>query len=117
MPWKDYHSFPYDLYVMSECACADCNDSHKLGVKSCMKAKPILGKSRKYTSWYHFQASGLIGSPTVPRMRRDFREYFVTKLSPKDCSALMAVGAVYSSDTCESEAPVSFQTSSKLDWH
>ena len=74
-------------------------------------------RGRKTTSWYHFQASGLMGSPTVPRMRRDFREYFVTKLSPKDCSALMAVGAVYSSVTCSSHKLVSFQIFFKLSWH
>jgi len=55
------------------------------------------------TSWYHFHASGLMGSPTVPRIRKDFREDFFTKSSPKDCSALMAVGAVYSSVTCAQE--------------
>lgn len=41
-----------------------------------------------------------MGSPTVPRIRKDFREDFFTKSFPKDCSALMAVGAVYSSVTC-----------------
>ncbi len=55
---------------------------------------------RRPTSWYHFQASGLMGSPTVPRMRSDCRECFVTYSFPKDCSALMAVGAVYASVTC-----------------
>ena len=45
--------------------------------------------------WYQRQASGLMGSPTVPRMRRLAREYFVTKLSPKLIRLRMAVGAVY----------------------
>ena len=40
-----------------------------------------------------------MGSPTVPRIRKDFRDDIFTKSSPKDCSALMAVGAVYSSVT------------------
>lgn len=57
-------------------------------------------KTEMLTSWYHFQASGLMGSPTVPRMRSEEREYFFTQSSPKDCSALMAVGAVYKRDTC-----------------
>ena len=52
------------------------------------------------TSWYHSQASGLMGSPTEPRMRSDARLYFFTHSGPNDCSERMAVGAVYSSDTC-----------------
>ncbi len=89
------------------------NDSQKSACSSRVKAKAMPEKSRKITSWYHFQASGLMGSPTVPRMRRDFREYFVTKLSPKDCSALMAVGAVYSSVTCRQ--PDASQSSAVVD--
>ncbi len=33
-------------------------------------------------------------------MRSDSRLYFLTHSGPKDCSERMAVGAVYSSDTC-----------------
>ena len=50
--------------------------------------------------WYHCQASGLMGSPTVPRMRRLSREYLAGQSSPKACSARIAVGAVYRILTC-----------------
>lgn len=52
------------------------------------------------TWWYHCQASGLMGSPTVPRMRRLAREYLAGHSSPKACSARIAVGAVYRMLTC-----------------
>jgi hypothetical protein len=58
------------------------------------------GVSGHGTSWYHCQASGLMGSPTVPKMRRLAREYLAGQSSPKDCSARMAVGAVYRMLTC-----------------
>src|SRR5690606_35259952 len=46
------------------------------------------------TSKYHSHASGLIGSPTEPRMRRLLREDFFTHSSPAPLSARIAVGAV-----------------------
>src|SRR6266850_3844208 len=45
-------------------------------------------------SWYHIQASGLIGSPTVPRMRSDDRLYFFGRSPPALMSERIAVGAV-----------------------
>src|SRR5215471_14387232 len=44
--------------------------------------------------WYHIQASGLIGSPTVPNKRSDDRSCFATHLSPQRMNARIAVGAV-----------------------
>src|SRR5512143_3450612 len=44
--------------------------------------------------WYHIQASGLIGSPTVPRTLMDDGSFFSTHFSPSFMSARMAVGAV-----------------------
>src|SRR6185312_6688172 len=43
---------------------------------------------------YQFQASGLMGSPTLPNTRKDFREHFFTGASPSRMSARIAVGAV-----------------------
>src|SRR3546814_16045377 len=47
------------------------------------------------TSWYQRQASGLIGSPTLPRRRSDLREVLRTQSSPSRISARIAVAAVY----------------------
>ena len=44
--------------------------------------------------WYHIQASGLIGSPTVPSRRRDDRSCCCGHSSPHLMNARMAVGAV-----------------------
>src|SRR5207247_7357500 len=44
--------------------------------------------------WYHIQASGLIGSPTVPRRRRLERSCFLGHSSPHLVKARIAVGAV-----------------------
>src|SRR5690349_3912086 len=46
------------------------------------------------TLWYHIQASGLIGSPTVPSRRREDRSYFFGHSSPHLMKARIAVGAV-----------------------
>ena len=46
------------------------------------------------TVWYQIQASGLIGSPTVPRRRRLDRSCFLGHWSPHLIKARMAVGAV-----------------------
>src|SRR5205823_4521900 len=43
---------------------------------------------------YHIHASGLIGSPTVPRSRSDERSCFTTQCSPQRINARIAVGAV-----------------------
>ena len=45
-------------------------------------------------SKYQRQASGLIGSPTLPSTRSDLREVFFTGSRPSRISARMAVGAV-----------------------
>ena len=44
---------------------------------------------------YHIHASGLIGSPTVPRRRRDDRSCFSGYCAPHFMKARIAVGAVY----------------------
>jgi hypothetical protein len=46
------------------------------------------------TRWYHIHASGLMGSPTVPRRRSDERSAFMGHCSPQRMNARMAVGAV-----------------------
>ncbi len=45
-------------------------------------------------SWYQIQASGLIGSPTVPSKRSDDRSWAAGYSSPHFMKARMAVGAV-----------------------
>ena len=45
------------------------------------------------SSKYHRHASGLIGSPTVPRTRSDERSYFLIGSVPNFISARIAVGA------------------------
>ena len=63
-------------------------------VSVCHQVSTIGQRLSPTTRWYHSQASGLIGSPTVPRSRSDFREVFVTGPSPAPISARIAVGAV-----------------------
>ena len=46
------------------------------------------------TSRYHIQASGLIGSPTVPRMRIEPMLYWSGTARPPFIKARIAVGAV-----------------------
>ena len=46
------------------------------------------------TSWYQRHASGLIGSPTLPKMRSDERSCAATNVSPARMSERIAVGAV-----------------------
>src|SRR4051812_21376146 len=46
--------------------------------------------------WYHIQACGLIGSPTVPSSRKDERSCFPGSDVPHFITVRMAVGAVYS---------------------
>ena len=67
-------------------------------VSVCQKVSMIGQRSWPTSRWYHIQASGLIGSPTEPRMRR------LSSLKLRGCvagfsslaliSARMAVGAV-----------------------
>src|SRR5262249_58226911 len=51
------------------------------------------------TRWYHIHASGLIGSPTLPRSRSDDRSCFAGHSSPARMKARIAVGAVYRIET------------------
>ena len=51
-------------------------------------------RSSPTTRLYHSQASGLMGSPTVPSRRIDVRLLRFTGPSPSRISARMAVGAV-----------------------
>ena len=46
-------------------------------------------------SWYHSQASGLIGSPTEPRTRSDVRSWPAGCSAPCFMKARIAVGAQY----------------------
>lgn len=71
-----------------------------------MPGSKTLAVSAQYslTSWYHFHASTLMGSPTVPSMRRDLRDAFFTTSLPLAMSDRMAVGAVYTIVTCKQHA-------------
>ena len=54
-----------------------------------------IGQRPSPTTWkYHSQASGLIGSPTVPKIRKDDLSVALTGPSPSRIKARMAVGAV-----------------------
>src|SRR5712692_10181638 len=54
----------------------------------------MIGSLPPVTRWNHSQASGLIGSPTEPRMRRLLRSDFFGHSSPYFISRRMAVGVV-----------------------
>src|ERR1044071_9734997 len=51
-------------------------------VSVCHQVSTIGQRPRPTVSWYQIQASGLIGSPTVPRMRSDERSYFFGRSPP-----------------------------------
>ena len=63
-------------------------------VSVCHQVSTIGQRPSPTTRWYHFQTSGLIGSPTEPSRRSDLRELFFTGSSPFCISERMAVGAV-----------------------
>src|SRR5262245_40155646 len=63
-------------------------------VSVCHQVSTIGQRVPPITSWYHTHASGLIGSPTVPRRRRLDRSCFFGHSSPHLMKARMAVGAV-----------------------
>ncbi len=63
-------------------------------VSVCHQVSTIGQRPPPMTSWYHIQASGLIGSPTLPRRRSDDRSCFFGRSSPQRTKARMAVGAV-----------------------
>ncbi len=63
-------------------------------VSVCHQVSTIGQRSPPMTRWYHIHASGLIGSPTVPRRRRLERSCFSGHSSPHLMKARIAVGAV-----------------------
>ena len=64
-------------------------------VSVCHQVSTIGQRSSPTTRWYQSQASGLIGSPTVPEQaERGLRLVLLTGSSPSRISARMAVGAV-----------------------
>ena len=63
-------------------------------VSVCHQVSTIGHFSAPITLWYHIQASGLIGSPTVPSSRRLERSACPGQSSPHLMKARMAVGAV-----------------------
>src|SRR4029078_4052921 len=63
-------------------------------VSVCHQVSTIGQRSSPTTRWYHYHASGLMGSPPEPSSRKLFREVFFTGASPPCISARIAVGAV-----------------------
>src|SRR5687768_18203281 len=63
-------------------------------VSVCHQVSTIGHRPPPMTFRYHIQASGLIGSPTVPRRRRLERSWAFGHSSPQRTKARMAVGAV-----------------------
>src|SRR6185369_11397146 len=51
-------------------------------VSVCHHVSTIGQRPPPTVSWYHIHASGLIGSPTVPRIRSDDRLYFFGRSPP-----------------------------------
>src|SRR5437667_4377595 len=64
-------------------------------VSVCHQVSTIGQRPPPIVFWYHIHASGLIGSPTDPRSRKDERSCFFTHSSPQRMNARIAVGAVY----------------------
>ncbi len=60
----------------------------------CHHVSTIGQRPSPTTRWYQRHTSGLIGSPTVPSSRSDFRLRFFTGFSPCCIRARIAVGAV-----------------------
>ena len=63
-------------------------------VSVCHQVSAIGQRPSPTTLKYHSHASGFIGSPTLPRTRRDLRDVDLTKSSPLLINARIAVGAV-----------------------
>src|SRR5437660_5874925 len=63
-------------------------------VSVCHQVSTIGQRPPPMFLWYHIHASGLIGSPTEPKSRRDDRSCFFGHCSPHFMKARMAVGAV-----------------------
>src|SRR5699024_4090626 len=62
-------------------------------VSVCHQVSTIGQRSPPITRWYQRQASGLIGSPTLPSRRRLDRSYFARISSPHFMKVRIAVGA------------------------
>src|SRR5699024_4131741 len=62
-------------------------------VSVCHQVSTIGQRSPPITRWYQRQASGLIGSPTLPSRRRPDRSYFAGISSPHFMKVRIAVGA------------------------
>ena len=65
-----------------------------LPVSVCHQVSTMGQRPPPTTLWYQVQASGLMGSPTLPKRRSDDRSCFFTHSSPHFMKARMAVGAV-----------------------
>jgi hypothetical protein len=63
-------------------------------VSVCHQVSTMGQRMRPTCSWYHIQASGLMGSPTDPSSRSLVRSYRAGMSSPSFIRARMAVGAV-----------------------
>jgi len=68
--------------------------SMKPPVSVCHQVSTMGQRCPPITRWYHIQASGLIGSPTVPRIRREDKSRALGCWSPILIKARIAVGAV-----------------------
>ncbi len=63
-------------------------------VSVCHQVSTIGQRLAPMTRWYQIQASGLIGSPTLPSSRSFDRSCLRGSSSPSFISARIAVGAV-----------------------
>src|SRR5437867_3995684 len=63
-------------------------------VSVCHQVSTIGQRPPPICVWYQIHASGLIGSPTLPRRRREDRSCFSGHSIPQRMKARMAVGAV-----------------------
>ncbi len=63
-------------------------------VSVCHHVSTMGHRSPPMCSWYHIQASGLIGSPTDPSSRSEDRSRPFGHSSPQRMNARIAVGAV-----------------------
>src|SRR5262245_50441826 len=63
-------------------------------VSVCHQVSTIGQRPPPMTRWYQTHASGLIGSPTLPRRRRLDMSYFFGQSSPQRMKARIAVVAV-----------------------
>ena len=63
-------------------------------VSVCHQVSMIGHLSLPICLWYHTQASGLIGSPTLPKSLKEVKSYFLGHFSPYFMNILIVVGAV-----------------------